>query len=832
MNERLSHKELEKRLDELEKESAMYREAEEALRISEDRLRRLIEYSTDSFIVSYYDDGKIIDVNQHACDSLGYTRGELLTMSVADIDQDFHMEKRESFIPSAPITFERVLHRKDGTTFTGEIRLNIFESDGQKLMLGIIRDISDRRQIEKALGRAQKGMEEKIRARTMELEEANRRLREEVLEREKAEEILRISEEKFSKAFHSSPNLMAISTLKEGRFIDINETFLKVHGYTRDEVIGHTSAELDLFPDLKDREKIKNELLKKGSIHDFESTFRVKSGEIRKGSFSAEIIKIDGRQCLLSVVDDITERKQAEDRLKDSEERYRDLFEKSPVSMSLSTLDGQLIAGNEAMAVVTGYTIDELKTINLSELYKDPQTRKKLIQTINRDDIAFNFPVQLRRKDGRFSSLLMTAIKIHQAVGDNLLQIIGVDVTERAQVEREKDRLGAQLQQSRKMDAIAALAGGIAHQFNNALSTIIGNLELLRMDSPDNKHILKYIGPVKDSAYRMTHLTDQLLAYARGGKYQPKIISLNDLVRETLPLLKHTINPSINVETDLPSNISFVIADLTQMQMVMSAIMSNASESIEGKGRIRISCRDEKIIGKDIKKKYAGLKPGTYVSMTIEDDGKGMDEKTKNRVFEPFFSTKFHGRGLEMAAVYGIINNHDGRISIDSEPGKGTRVHVYLPAVNVQVKKEEKPMTKLQKGTGTILLIEDEETVMDVSHAMLERLGYRVLKAETGNKAVSTAKNFEGKIDLAILDVMLPDMNGKAIYPLLMEARPDLKVIVCSGYSSDGPAQDILNAGAQYFIQKPFSINTLSETLKEVLGKDSTNEMVMDATPL
>ena len=175
-----------------------------------------------------------------------------------------------------------------------------------------------------------------------------------------------------------------------------------------------------------------------------------------------------------------------------------------------------------------------------------------------------------------------------------------------------------------------------------------------------------------------------------------------------------------------------------------------------------------------------------------------------------------------MAAVYGIINNHDGRISIDSEPGKGTRVHVYLPAVNVQIKKEEKPMTKLQKGTGTILLIEDEETVMDVSHAMLERLGYRVLKAETGNKAVNTAKNFEGKIDLAILDVMLPDMSGKTIYPLLMEARPDLKVIVCSGYSSDGPAQDILNAGAEYFIQKPFSINALSESLKEVLGKDST----------
>ena len=631
------------------------------------------------------------------------------------------------------------------------------------------------------------------------------------------EEILRLSEEKFSRAFHSSPNLMAISTLKEGRFIDVNESFIRINGYSREEIIGRTSKELDTFVHPEDREIIIHMLDEHGIVRNYEFDMRIKSGEVRKGSFSADRIQIDGQPCLISGVDDITERKRAEDSLRESEERYRNLFEKSPVAMSLTTLDGKLIAGNKSMEDMTGYTLEELKRRDLVDLYSNPEDRKILFNKVNLDGIITNYPVQLKRKDGEVIDVHLTISRVSRARNDALFQTIGIDMTERVKIEKEKERLEDQLQQSRRMDAIATLAGGIAHQFNNSLSTIIGNIELLAMDLSDNESIPKYIKPMKESVYRMTDLTDQLLAYARGGKYQPKVFLLTDFVRNTLPLLEHTVKSSVHIETDLPNDILHVMADVTQIQMAMSAIISNASEAIEEKGRIIVSCNNLMITDETVKD-YSGLKPGRYVSLSIEDDGKGMDENIKNRVFEPFFSTKFHGRGLEMAAVYGIMKNHNGWISIESEKNKGTKTVIYLPAYLGPVKEEEVTANELVKGAETVMVIEDEETVMDVSKAMLERLGYRVLQAKTGDEAFHVAKQFDGKIDVALLDIVLPDMDGKAIYPLLKDIRPDIKVIVCSGYSSDGPAQEILNAGAQAFIQKPFSINKLSENLRTVLN--------------
>jgi PAS domain S-box-containing protein len=218
----------------------------------------------------------------------------------------------------------------------------------------------------------------------------------------------------------------------------------------------------------------------------------------------------------------------------------------------------------------------------------------------------------------------------------------------------ERKRLEAQLQQAQKMKAIATLAGGIAHEFNNALVGISGNIELLQMDLPNGENIDKYVERTKESTRRMVGLTNQLLAYARGGKYQPKIMSLNDLVQDTIPLIRHDIDSAIRVETDLPGDISYVEADPTQIQMVLSAVLNNAAEAIEREGRIRIITRDEKI-DKEFVETLPYFKLGHYVCLTIEDEGKGMDEETRSRLFEPFFTTKFQGRGLGMAAVYGVL---------------------------------------------------------------------------------------------------------------------------------------------------------------------------------
>ena len=336
------------------------------------------------------------------------------------------------------------------------------------------------------------------------------------------------------------------------------------------------------------------------------------------------------------------------------------------------------------------------------------------------------------------------------------------------------------------------------------------------MDFPHDEKIDKYIAPMKASADRMAYLTEQLLAYARGGKYHPQKISLKDFIEETLPLIQCNIEPAICFVKDLPDDIADINADSAQIQMIFSALVANASEAIEGTGLIKITIRNVEI-DERFSIRHPDLKPGYYVYLEIEDDGKGMDDETKSRIFEPFFTTKFHGRGLGMAAVYGIIKNHDGAISVDSVIGKGTIIRLYLPAVETRIEETRHLQSGFVKGTGTILVIEDDEMVMDVSRAMLGKLGYHVLAASTGEEAVSIAETFDGDIDFAILDAALPDMGGAEVYSNLIGTRQNLKVIICSGYPIDGPAQEILYAGAQDFIQKPFSIEALSNKLKKAL---------------
>jgi PAS domain S-box-containing protein len=422
-------------------------------------------------------------------------------------------------------------------------------------------------------------------------------------------------------------------------------------------------------------------------------------------------------------------------------------------------------------------------------------------------------------KDGTDIPLEVTANPITGEQGNTVGAVMVFhDIRERRRTEAETRILQAQVQEAQKVEAISTLAGGMAHEYNNALSAIAGSVELLKMDLAEDEDILAHIEPISRSTRRMAKLTSQLLAFARGGKYGPKTLCLNDFVAEALPIFRDAIDPAISIETDVPSSISCVEADPTQMQMVISSVLSNASEATNGSGRIIISATEEEV-DEEFAKKHPDLKQGRYVHLSVRDSGNGMDEETRSRVFEPFFTTKFQGRGLGMAAVYGIIRNHYGGIWVDSEPGKGTVVHILLPCVGSEKTDAEKPKAELARGTGTILLIEDEEPLMRVTRKMLQRLGYRVLAARSGKEAVQTTTDYDGDIDLAILDVGLPDKWGTNVYELIREARPNLRVIVTSGYAMDGPAQELFKAGVESFIQKPYSLARLSEKVKEVLEK-------------
>ena len=378
-------------------------------------------------------------------------------------------------------------------------------------------------------------------------------------------------------------------------------------------------------------------------------------------------------------------------------------------------------------------------------------------------------------------------------------------------------RYERQFLQAQKAEAIATLAGGIAHEFNNALSAVVGCLELFKLDFLENEKVLNDIEYVQPAIDRMSNLTSQLLAYAQGGKYQPQILSLNDIVQDTLPTIQRTLDSSIKVDLKLHPDAWPVDADLLQMQMVLAAMLTNASEALEGEGRIRISTRNAYI--DDITARHCpDLSPGRYVCLEIEDNGKGMDEITRQRLFEPFYTTKFQGRGLGMAAVFGIIRNHDGWIKADSEIGRGTLITVFLPvAVDVHLQKKN-DKASVAPGTETILLVEDEDLVVEISRKMMARLGYQTRVAKNGQEAMRISTNPEANFDLVLLDMKLPDLDAKEIFFAIKKVHPEVRVIIFSGYAIDGPVQEILDAGADGFIQKPFSFSTLSSKLRGVLG--------------
>lgn len=522
-----------------------------------------------------------------------------------------------------------------------------------------------------------------------------------------------------------------------------------------------------------------------------------------------------------SVIGKVVREWKLKESLQGSQRRFREIFSQSPIGIAVYDQNGLLVEANKSCMDIFGLSDPvHMKGFKLIDAPNaPPELKARLLkgETVRYEapfdfDNVDEFELFERDRSGMaFLEIVITPMEggTDRCASGYLVQI--QDITRRKLAEEEKKELQVQ-----RMESIFTLAGGIAHDFNNALSGITGNIELLKMDLPNVASIDRYVEAMSNAAQRMVHLTNQLLAYARGGKYWPINISLNEFVEETLPMIQHKIAPAICVKTNLASDILNIEADMTQMHMALSAVVINAAEAIEGQGQIIIRTSNKEI-DEGIAKYNPGLKPGRYNCLTVQDDGKGMDAETKRKIFEPFFTRKFQGRGLGMAAVYGIVKNHGGWISVESQLGKGTVVRIYLPAVVDKPKEMKKPKTELARGTGTILIVEDEEQVMDVTRTILKRLGYHVLTARTGMEGVNIGRSYDGDIDLAIIDIYLSDMRGDVIYKLLMKARNNLKVIICSAYTFDDSAQKILNAGAQTFIQKPFRLATLSEKVKNVL---------------
>ncbi len=390
---------------------------------------------------------------------------------------------------------------------------------------------------------------------------------------------------------------------------------------------------------------------------------------------------------------------------------------------------------------------------------------------------------------------------------------ISRDITSRKQAEAARIRLQTQLLEARKMETIITLAGGVAHDFNNALTSVIGNIELIKMDTTDHD-VEEYATAVEESAYRMADLTRQLLAYARGGKYQEREIELQSFLEKAIDNSDYLIDENIELKKNLHCRESLIVVDSGQLQMVLDSIVKNAVEAIEGQGRVEILC-EKRQLREDFACKLSSIVDEDYACITVKDNGCGMDRDTLEKIFEPFYTTKFAGRGLGMAAVYGIVKNHGGYIVVDSKPGTGTSVELYLPLKTQKISKNPEATAK-----ATILLVEDEEVLQSVEKRLLEKLGYSVLLAGNGRQALQLAEKYEKTIDIALVDIYLPDINGDILSANLMKLCPALKIILCSATVPGWLTEKALAGGAQGFIKKPFALTELQEVLLKTINMD------------
>ncbi|MFN0178797.1 MAG: PAS domain-containing protein [Gemmatimonadales bacterium] len=377
-----------------------------------------------------------------------------------------------------------------------------------------------------------------------------------------------------------------------------------------------------------------------------------------------------------------------------------------------------------------------------------------------------------------------------------------------------------------RMEATATLAAGVAHDFNNLMTTILGNAELLLTD-PGFPDASSRLAQVAEAAKRGGALAQQLLAYARGGKYQTQVVSVTEIVTEALALQKHAMPPRIQLEAILDPAAPCIEADPVQIGQVITNLFINAGEAIPASGRVTVKTLAVDL-GPDAIADKPGLAPGPHVVIEVADTGKGIEAASLPRIFEPFFSTKFQGRGLGLAAAYGIVKNHHGYIAVDSTLGKGTTIRIYLPTVTATARSPHPIADPFPTGDETILLVDDDEAVIEVTKSILERLNYRVLVARHGIEAVEVTRTHSGPIDLTLLDMGMPLAGGAEAFPFLRAARPKMRILISSGYEMNDVVQGLLAAGADAFLQKPYRVTTLARGIRRVLDRTAASGRLED----
>ena len=643
-----------------------------------------------------------------------------------------------------------------------------------------------------------------------------------VTELKKSEEALRESEEFNATLLENSPNPILVAN-PDTSIRYVNPALEQTTGFSSEELIGRkppypfwTEETLDMT------HKDFGEAFKKGA-RGLEKVFQKKNGERFWVEINTTRVITNGEfKYHLANWSDITDRKQAEDDLRQSEERYRSVVEDSIHGIIIFKQGFNIQFVNQAAVKMFGFDkTDELVGLNSLERLVAPEYHSEIQGRVADLEDGKFIPThpgwQGIRKDGTRIWVQSTGCQ-HLWQGQPAVLAYLLDITDYKKAEEEKRRLEAQLQQAQRMESIGTLAGGLAHNFNNLLMSIIGNSSIMLLDIDSNHPHYKNLKNIEKNVHSGAKVTKQLLGYAREGKYEVRPFNMNQLVKETSDTFGAT-RKEVRVHQDLSDMLFGIKADQGQIEQVLMNLYINAADAMPGGGDLFI--KTKYVTDKDMKYKPYEPKQGNYILLTVRDTGVGMDEKTMDRIFDPFFTTKglAEGTGLGLASAYGIIKAHSGYIDVDSEEGKGTTFEIYLPATEEEGEKEKELPDELVKGEGTVLLVDDEEMVLEAGEQMVKTLGYKVLSSTNSQEALELYKKNQDRIEIVLLDMVMPGVGGGKTFDRLKEINPRVKVLLLSGYSIDGQATEILKRGCDGFIQKPFSLKQLSQSIRKILDK-------------
>ena len=742
------------------------------------RRRILIEQSRDGIVV-IDQDGKVHEANQKFADMLGYTLDEAKELFVWDWDATWDQDQLRGMIRNvdeAGDHFETRHRRRDGSIYDVEISTNGAVFEGQKMVFCVCRDIT---------------------------------------ERKRAERILRESESRLQAL--SDASFEAIFFSDKGVCIDQNKTASRIFGYSDAEAVGRHGSEW-IVPE--DRELVRRHMMS-GYERPYQVTALRKDGTTFPAEIQGRMYRYQDRPVRVTALRDITDRKKAEEALRESEERFRRLFEEAPIAIQGYYPDGTIHYWNKANEKTYGYTKAEAIGKNLIDLIIPAEMRAAVAEIIRHGAATGDMPpsgeLSLKRKDGSRVPVLSAHVAIIRKTAETELFCLDSDLT-------EQKRLQAELQQAQKLEAIGTLTGGIAHDFNNILGIIIGNGELALDDVPDWNPAHYNLKEILKAGLRGKDIVRQLLTFSHKTEHNPKPIHLIPAFEDVIRFIRATIPATIDIRHEMLATRDTILSEPTVIYQVLMNLCSNSSQAMEATGGAIFIRMLNEFIDAHGQDTHPGLATGDYLVLTVRDTGPGIDPAIIDRIFDPYFTTKEAGKGTGMglAVVKGIVESHKGAVTVTTRPGSGATFTVYLPITDEPpIIETDKPKV-LEMGTETILFVDDEKSIIDMGSEMLTRLGYTVETAMTPQSALDLFQSDPRRFDLVITDMTMPQMTGLQLTKRIKAINPKVSVILCTGFSTYITPEKADAMGIQGYLMKPIVKLELANLVRKVLDASQT----------